>query len=460
MEAEIGGKPLFTRKDLQRLLIPLVIEQFLLMSVGMADTIMVTTAGEAVVSGISLVDNINILIINIFSALSTGGAVVVSQYLGRREPEKSRSAAKQLLYVAVAISLVLMLVGLIWREEILRGVFGKISDETMEAAMAYFLLTAAAYPFIAVYNAGAALFRAMGNSKVSMMNSLVVNIINVTVNAILIYGFGLGAIGAGVGTLVSRIVAAVIIMALITRPVHPVYIENVFRPSFRWPMVRSILGVGIPTGIENGMFQIGKLLVLNLITSFDVGVNVVVMGSAVAANAIANSVIGLINVPGSACGLAMVTVVSRCMGAGDHKQAVDYTKKILGICYVSLGVLSVGLFFGAGFLVELFNLTPATGVLTVQILRLYAVFNILIWPLSFVLPNTLRAAGDAKFTMVVSMLSMWSCRVGLSYFFGASWGLGLGLVGVWAAMVADWAVRSTAFVVRFARGRWKEKQVI
>ncbi|MDE6590477.1 MAG: polysaccharide biosynthesis C-terminal domain-containing protein [Oscillospiraceae bacterium] len=306
-----AAKPLFTNQDLTRLMIPLVIEQFLLMTVGMADTMMVTAAGESVVSGVSLVDGINILIINIFSALSTGGAVVVAQYLGRREPEGARSAAKQLLYVALLVSVFLMGAALLLRGHILRLLFGSISQEVMGAALVYFLLTAAAYPFIAIYNAGAALFRAMGNSKVSMVNSLIVNIINIAVNALLIYGFDMGAAGAGIGTLASRVAAAVIIGVMITRPSLQVYVEDLFRPNLQWKTVKSILGVGIPAGVENGMFQVGKLMVLRLVTSFDVGVNLAVQGSAVAANAICNSIAGFINVPGQAAGLSMVPVIGQ-----------------------------------------------------------------------------------------------------------------------------------------------------
>ena len=229
METALQVKnPMFSRQALTRLMVPLIIEQLLMMTVGMADTMMVTTAGEAVVSGVSLVDNINILIINIFSALSTGGAVVVSQYIGRQDMEKARSAAKQLLYVALIVGVSLMGAALLFRQHILRLVFGSISQDIMEPALVYFLLTAAAYPFIAVYNAGAALFRAMGNSKVSMFNSLIVNIVNITVNAILIYGFQMGAAGAGIGTMVSRIVAALIIGVMITRPTHLVFIEKLF----------------------------------------------------------------------------------------------------------------------------------------------------------------------------------------------------------------------------------------
>lgn len=461
METALQVKnPMFSRQALTRLMVPLIIEQLLMMTVGMADTMMVTTAGEAVVSGVSLVDNINILIINIFSALSTGGAVVVSQYIGRQDMEKARSAAKQLLYVALIVGVSLMGAALLFRQHILRLVFGSISQDIMEPALVYFLLTAAAYPFIAVYNAGAALFRAMGNSKVSMFNSLIVNIVNITVNAILIYGFQMGAAGAGIGTMVSRIVAALIIGVMITRPTHLVFIEKLFRPELQWPMVKSILGIGVPNGVENGMFQIGKLLVLNLITSFDLGVDLAVKGSAVAANAIANSIAGVVNVPGQGTGLTMITVVGQCMGAGDDRQAVGYTKKLLAVTYAAMGALSVALFFVSPVLVPLFHLTPATAALAVTVLRWFAVFSATIWPLSFALPNALRASGDARFTMITSMISMWLCRVGMSYLLGASWGLNLGLLGVWLAMFADWVVRASSFLIRFLQGGWKNHSVI
>lgn len=454
------NSPLFTNQALARLMIPLVIEQFLLMTVGMADTMMVTTAGEAVVSGVSLVDSINNLIIQIFSALSTGGAVVVSQYLGRRDEENARTAAKQLLYVALLVGLALMGTALLFREHILRLLFGDISQEIMDSALVYFLLTAAAYPFIAIYNAGAALFRAMGNSKVSMFNSLVVNVINITVNAIFIFGFDMGAAGAGIGTLASRIAAAAIIGVMITRPTHQIYISDLFRPEFRGDMVKTILGIGIPTGIENGMFQVGKLLVLNLITSFDVGADLLVKGSAVAANAIANSIAGVVNVPGQGAGLAMVTVVGQCMGAGDHEQAVGYTKKLMKVSYASIGLMSLCLYLGSPVLVPLFNLTPATAALAVTVLQCHAFFGAIFWPMAFTMPNALRAAGDAKFTMTVSMLTMWICRIGFSYLLGASWGLNMGLVGVWLGMFFDWVVRAIVFLVRFLRGKWKNHQVI
>lgn len=449
---EEAQKPLFSGNALVRLIVPLIIEQLLLMTVGMADTVMVTTAGEAAVSGVSLVDNINTLIIQIFSALSTGGAVIVSQYLGRQDLDNARTASKQLLYTMCTASLLLMAAALIFRQHILSLIFGRVEADVMDSALIYFLLTAAAYPFMGIYNAGAALFRAMGNSKVSMFCSLVINIINIVVNAVFIFGFRFGAAGAGIGTLVSRIAAAVIIMALLNHPDHTVRVDGLLHPQFNGSMVRRILFIGIPNGLENGMFQAGKLMVLNLITTFGT--------SAVAANAIANSVAGVVNVPGMALGLSIITVIGRCMGAGATDQAVSYTKHLVGASYLFMLVMSTIMFFSADFLVSLFNLSPEAVGMAVQVLRICAVGNVIFWPLAFTLPNSLRAAGDAVFTMIVSLSSMFACRVALSYVLACSWGLDLGLSGVWLAMVADWVVRAVLFLIRYWRGGWKKISVI
>ena len=445
-------KPLFSRDALVRLIIPLVIEQFLLMSVGMMDTVMVTTAGQAAVSGVSLVDNINQLIIQIFSALSTGGAVICSQYLGRQDVESARTAAKQLLYAVFTLALFLMTGALLFRQHILALLFGKIEADVMDSALIYFLTTALAYPFISLYNAGAALFRSMGNSKVSMFNSLIVNIVNVVVNAVLIYGFHLGALGAGIGTLVSRIVAAAIILFLLQHQDNVLRIDGLFHFRFRGDMVRRILTIGIPNGLENGLFQAGKLVVLNLITTF--GTN------AMAANAIANSIAGVVNIPGQAIGLAMITVVGQCMGAHAPEQAVSYTRRLVGIVYLAMGSLAMVMFFFAAPLCSIFQLTPEAAAMAADVLRWCAVFDLLIWPLAFTLPNALRAAGDAVFTMAVSLFSMFLFRIGFSYLLSCAWGLNLGLLGVWIAMIIDWGVRSVIFVIRFAQGKWKQLRLI
>lgn len=440
--------PLFSADALRRLIIPLVIEQFLAMTIGMADTIMVTSVGEHAVSGVSLVDNISTLLINVFSALATGGAVVAAQYLGSRDEENACSAAKQLFYAIGALSAATMAVCLLFREPILRLVFGQLDDNVMEAAMIYFLLTALSYPLLAIYNAGAALFRAMGNSKVSMLASLLMNIVNIGLNAILIYGADIGVAGAGFGTLFSRLAGAVLMTWLICQHGHRIHINHLLHFEFRGNLVKKILRIGVPNGLENGMFQIGKLLVLGLVTPLGT--------SATAANAIANSVAGVVNVPGNAISLSLITVVGQCMGAGDFKQAVRYTRKLMTIVYLAMGSLSVLLFFFATPVVGLFGLTPGAAVMAIQVLRWCAVFDLIFWPMSFSLPNALRASGDAKFTMIVSMCSMWIFRIGFSYLLVPQ----IGLLGVWVAMFIDWIVRAVVFLIRFLSGRWKTKTVI
>lgn len=447
-QAPARSSLLFSRDALLRLIIPLVIEQLLLMTVGMADTVMVTTSGEAAVSGVSLVDNINTLIIQVFSALSTGGAVVVSQYLGRQDTDNAKAASKQLLYAMCALSLLLMGAALVLRQHILALIFGRVEADVMENALVYFLLTATAYPFMGIYNAGAALFRAMGNSKVSMLASLLMNIVNIGLNAILIYGVGIGVAGAGFGTLFSRLAGAVLMTWLICQSGHRIHIDHLLHFEFRGQLVKKILRIGVPNGLENGMFQIGKLLVLGLVTPLGT--------SATAANAIANSVAGVVNVPGNAISLSLITVVGQCMGAGDSKQAVRYTRKLMIIVYLAMGSLSVLLFFCAAPVVGLFGLTPGAAVMAIQVLRWCAVFDLIFWPMSFSLPNALRASGDAKFTMIVSMCSMWIFRIGFSYLLVPQ----IGLLGVWVAMFIDWIVRAVVFLIRFLSGRWKTKTVI
>lgn len=440
--------PLFSGSALRRLIIPLIIEQLLAMTIGMADTIMVTSVGEHAVSGVSLVDNISILLINVFSALATGGAVVAAQYLGSRDETNACDAAKQLFYAITALSTAMMAICLLFREPLLRLVFGSLEHDVMDAAMTYFLLTSLSYPLLAVYNAGAALFRSMGNSKISMLASLLMNVINISLNAVLIFGAKIGVAGAGFGTLASRLAGAVLMTWLICRPQNPIHIERLFHPEFHGQLVKKILRIGIPNGTENGMFQIGKLMVLGLVTPLGT--------SATAANAIANSVASMVNVPGNAISLSLITVVGQCMGAGEHKQAVHYTRNLMVVVYLSMGSLSLLMFLLAEPVVGLFGLTAGAAVLAVEVLRWCAIFTAIFWPLAFSLPNALRASGDAKFTMIVSMCTMWTFRVGLSYLLVPY----IGLLGVWVAMFIDWIARAIVFLIRFLSGRWKTKKVI
>lgn len=450
-QASARSSLLFSRDALLRLIIPLVIEQLLLMTVGMADTVMVTTSGEAAVSGVSLVDNINTLIIQVFSALSTGGAVVVSQYLGRQDTDNAKAASKQLLYAMCALSLLLMGAALVLRQHILALIFGRVEADVMENALVYFLLTATAYPFMGIYNAGAALFRAMGNSKVSMFCSLVVNVINITVNAVLIFGFGMGVMGAALASLVSRAVACAVVLYLLQKPACPLRVDGLRALAPDGGLIRRILRVGIPAGIENGMFQIGKLSVSSLTSTLGT--------AAIAANAVANTTTTFLNIPANAVGMAALTVVGQCLGAGEKEQAVYYSRRLLLTAYCGAWVMNLSAFlFANRFAISLFNLSPEAQTMALQVMVWFNFVSLFFWPSSFTLPNILRAAGDARFTMAVSILSMWVFRVGFCYVMVL--GFHGRLLSIWMGMFLDWVFRSLCFFVRFARGRWMEQSVI
>ena len=415
--------PLFTKRALFTLIWPLLLEQTLSVTMGMADTLMVAGVGEAAVSSVSLVDSLNILIIQILSALATGGAVIASQYLGRRDEENaSRSAAQ--LYSVLGISTVAVgVVCLLLSRLILRMVFGSIDEDVMRFAQQYFLISAVSYPFIGLYNGGAALFRAQGNSRISMLASLVMN---------------------------GRVFAAVFILWQNQDLHNPLRVQRFADLRPRRRPIMQILSIGIPSGLENGMFQIGKLCVSSLTSTLGT--------SAIAANAVANSVSTLANIPGNTMSLATIPVIGQCLGAGEKKQAQRYSVTLLGIAITGLTVTNAALFFLMPEVVTWFNLSAEASAMCTHVVHWFNLFSIFFWATSFTLPNALRAGGDAKFTMSVSIVSMWLFRVILSYIFVLQFHLGL--TGVWFGMFIDWICRSLCFLVRFARGKWMEHKVI
>lgn len=441
---------LFSKKDLKKLIIPLVIEQTLAISIGLFDTLMVSSCGEAAVSGISLVDSISILLLQVMAALATGGAVVCSQYLGKGKAEEARRSAGQLMFIMTVTSLVIMVVILFFYRFLLCWIFGQIDADVMKNAEIYFVISAISYPFLGVYNAGAALFRSVGNSKISMYTSLVMNVINISGNAVFIFGFHWGVTGAAAATLIARIAAAVYMAVLLCRKDHPLCIAA--RESLRpdKSIMGKILKIGIPSGIENGMFQVGKLLVSSLTATFGT--------AAIAANAVCNSIAGVFNIAGSAIGLAMVTVIGRCIGAGEKEQACYYGKNLMKLAYFGMVGSEIVLLVIQRPLLHCFGLSEEAIGISLQLLTTFAVCAACIWPLSFTMPNLLRAAGDAKYTMEVSVFSMWVFRVLSSYFFAKT--LGLGVLGVWIAMYVDWAFRSVMYTLRYRSGKWQEKKLV
>ena len=442
--------PMFTRRQLVTLIWPLLLEQFLSVSMGMADTLMVSGVGEAAVSSVSLVDSLNILILQILAALASGGAVVASQYLGRQDADNARRSAAQLYSVVGIATGAAMVVCIMLSRVILRGVFGSIDEDVMAFSQIYFIISAVSYPFMGLYSAGAALFRAQGNSKVSMRASLVMNVINIGGNALLIYGFGLGVLGAALATLFGRVVAAVWVLVQQQQMENPLRVSDPADLLPRRELVGRILAIGVPSGLENGMFQIGKLCVSSLTSTLGT--------AAIAANAVAGSVSTMANIPGNTMSLAMIPVVGRCLGAGDKKQAKHYAVLLLGIAVAGLFVTNAVLFFVIPTVAVWFSLSAEALAMCVTVVRWFSVFSVFFWAGSFTLPNALRSGGDAKFTMLVSIVSMWTFRVVLSYFFVLQ--LHMGLTGVWFGMFIDWICRCLCFGIRFLRGKWMEHKVI
>ena len=441
---------LFSNRALVALIIPLIIEQFLNVLVGMADTIMVSNVGEAAVSGVSLVDSVMLLLINVFQALATGGAVVAGQYLGRQREKRACEAANQLVWFVTLLAVGIMAIMYLGKGFILHVVFGQIDADVMHHANIYLLIVNASIPFIALYNAGAAIFRSMGNSQVSMKVSMLMNIINVCGNAILVYGFGCGAEGVAIPTLISRMVAAILITVLLLNQKQLLHIKPSLRYQFRPGLVKKILQIGIPNGLENSMFQLGKIIVLSLVSTFGT--------YAITANAVANTVASFQTIPGMAMNLAITTVISQCVGARDYGQARYYTRKLLKIAYASVVVTVVIMLAASNLITQAYNLSDITAAEAIKIFFLHGISVMMIWPTAFSLPSTLRAAGDVRFCMITSVTSMWVCRVVFSYVFGQFFGFGV--FGVWMAMILDWWVRAFFFVRRYRGSQWMTKALV
>ena len=434
----------FSRQDLQRLIIPLVVEQLLAITVGLFDSVMVSHVGEAAISAVSLVDTVNVLLVNAFSALATGGAVIAGQYLGRREPRKAGHSGQQLLLFMGEASLLIMLLFYLGKGFVLHVVFGQVEPDVAAYANTYYMIVEASTPFLAIYSAGAALFRVMGNSKISMWVSLAMNAINVAGNALLIFGLHMGVEGVAIPTLVSRAFAAVAMVVLLQRKDLPL---RASRFTFRHDryVVKNILRFGVPNGMESSMFQLGKILLLSTVS---------MLGTAsVAANAIGNTVCSFQCVPGMALGLAIVTVVSRCVGAGDYEKARLYTKKLMKSAYLYMTAIIVLTLAALPLILKLYNVSPEAEAYARQIVWMHGLVGIAIWVPAFTLPQALRAAGDTRFTMVVSTVSMWTMRVGLGILLGRFWGFGV--LGIWMSMFVDWLLRAAFFLPRFHGHKWE-----
>jgi putative MATE family efflux protein len=445
-EEKFNAAATFDSAYLRRLILPLIVEQLLAILVGLADSVMVSYVSESAMSAVSLVDAVNVLLIQVFAALATGGAVVAGQYLGRRENGRANASANQLAVFMGLLSLAVMALMYLGRNLIIHGLFGAIDADVADNAMTYLLIVSASIPFIALYNAGAALFRVMGNSRVSMNVSIIMNIINISGNALLVFYFRMGVAGVAWPTLVSRAFAAVVIILLLLSKKNEICLPRPISLRLDRGIIRNILWIGVPNGIESGMFQLGKLLLLSLVSGFGT--------ASIAANSMGNSICSFQILGGQSISLAIITVVSRCVGAGDYAAAREYTKKLMKLAYISMWALCAGVLALLPLILRLYSVSAEAESLATTIIWIHGVFGMTVWPLAFTLPNTLRAAGDTRFTMTVSAVSMWTVRIGAGYLIGGY--MGFGVVGVWVAMIIDWFVRLAFFVWRYRGDRWEK----
>ncbi len=438
------GTLMFSKSDLRKLLIPLIVEQFLSVLVGMVDVIMVAEVGEAAVSGVSLVDAINLLLIQLLAAMATGGAVVTGQAIGCKQKERACLAANQLLLVTTFLSAVIMVLSLIGNKVILSVLFGKIEADVMANARLYFYITALSFPFLAVYNSCAALYRVMGNSKISMETSLVMNGLNILGNAIGVYVLRVGVAGVAVPTLISRMVAAGIMLFIIRNEKNDVHVDRRLRLGYEPDMIKQILKIGIPSGMENGMFQLGKIMVQSLVSSLGT--------AAIAGFAVAGNLAQLEYLPGIAIGMGLVTVSSQCVGAKEFAQVKYYTKRFLLLDYSILFVIVLAIDLLRGPIIGIYHLSSEAA-LAASGLILFHGFAMLVWPPAFVIPHALRAAADVTFTMIIAVSSMWIFRIGLAYLLVK--GFGMPVLAIWIAMSIDWVFRFFVFIWRLASGKWQ-----
>lgn len=444
------GNLLFPRRALWMLLIPLIIEQMLNSLMGMVDTLMVSRVGAEAISAVSLVDSINNLVLKVFAAMAAGAAIICSQYLGRKDEKGCNDAAKQIVLTVVVISSVIMIIGVGFRKPLLHLIFGSVEEAVMTNAQMYFLITALSYPFIALFQAGAAFYRACGNSKFTMKTALIANVANIVGNTLFIFVLQMGAAGAAVSTLISRALCAFVVFYALRKPGYAIQLKNYFsiRPDLN--LIVKILAIGVPSGIENGMFQFGKLAIQSTVSSLGT--------AAIAAQAMT---IIFENVNGMAAvgiGIGLMTVVGQSIGAGRQEEAKYYIVKLAGYAEIAMIISCILVYIAARPVTVLAGMSEESTALCMHMILAITIVKPLLWVPSFTPPNGLRAAGDVRFSMITATLTMWLCRVALSIFLMRV--VKTGPIGVWYGMFADWGVRGVIFTIRFVRGKWLRFKVI
>ena len=443
---------MFSNRMICSLLIPVVLEQLLNSIMGTADTMMVSNVGSAAISAVSLVDSINVLVIQAFSALAAGGAIICAQYIGQRNKEKANESARQVLFIITAISVAVSLICLVFQKPLLRLIFGSVEPAVMRASEIYFFYTALSFPFIAAYDSAASIFRAQDNTKGPMIISMISNVMNIAGNAVMIWGFHMGVAGAALSTLISRIFCAVVVIIQLRKEKEgqEIVVRDYFEIRPDWSMIRRILGLGIPSGIENSMFQLGKLAIQSTVSTLGT--------SAIAAQAMTNILENLNGIAAIGVGVGLMTIVGQCLGAGRQDEAVYYIKKLCVIAEVIIIISCLGVFALTKPITILGGMEKESADMCFHMVMWITIVKPLVWIMAFIPGYGLRAAGDVKFSMIVSCCTMWACRFCLCVFLIRV--MGFGPMGVWIGMFADWTLRGIIFTWRFHSRKWLQHKVI
>ncbi len=447
---KLKEKHIFSKTALRALLFPLMIEQILNSLMGTVDTVMVSNVGPAAMSAVSLVDSINILLIQAFGALAAGGCIICSQYIGKKNEEAANKAAGQVLLVIFVISAAIAIICLVFNRGLLLLIFGSVEADVMEAGGIYFFYTALSFPFIALYNGGAAIYRAQGNARRPMLVSLVSNLINVGGNALFIWGFRLGVTGVAAATLASRVFSAVVVLFLLRRRGQIICVNHYRRLRPDKYLIGKILAIGVPSGVENSMFQFGKLAIQSTVSTMGTG--------AIAAQAMTNIMETQNGVIAAGIGIGLMTVVGQCMGAGRRDEAAYYVRRLTLLAEIGIIINCLLVYALARPITWIGAMEPESAALCIHMMGWITLFKPLLWVLSFVPAYGMRAAGDVKFSMLVSTVSMWVCRVSLCVFLVKRFHFGP--MAVWIGMFTDWGVRAVIFTCRYFSKRWMEHKVI
>lgn len=450
LEGVKNGQHMFSNRDLCRLLIPLIIEQLLNSLMGMVDTMMVSNVGSEAISAVALVDSINLLVIQVFSALAAGGTIICSQYLGRRDDDKAKQAAQQLVLVIAGISVMLSVVCLIFRIPLLRLIFGEVEPAVMANSETYFFYTAMSYPFFALFGAGSSIFRAQEDSRTPMIVSVISNVLNIAGNAALIWGFGMGVAGAAIATLASRIFSCVAVLWLLHSQKCRIPVRDYRGARLNLALAGLILSVGIPSGIENGMFQFGKLAIQSTVSTLGT--------TAIAAQAMTSILEGLNGIAGIGVGIGLMTIVGECIGAGRKDEAVYYIKKLMVIAEAVVLLSCLIVYASTRTITVLAGMEPESADMCLHMMGWITLVKPIVWIFSFILAYGMRAAGDVKYSMVVSCVTMWTFRVTLCILLCRRFGFGP--IAVWIGMFTDWTARGVLFTLRFLSGRWAEHHIV